>query len=96
MNYSEVKFTLNLNGYEDSTIRDVFKKAGSILNWRFDENLNARLIDNDIDYHITDVSNLERESIDQIIDSFFDFTFDNIVNVALYKFLVLKDSEKTS
>ena len=88
----DIKFILNYN-YPISS--KSFNNAKSILNWLFDENFNATLIDKDIDYQVEDVSNLERIDIEEIIDSFFNFTFDNIINVPLYKFLVLKNNEKT-
>ncbi|WP_407422907.1 amino acid adenylation domain-containing protein [Methanobrevibacter sp.] len=94
MNYYDVKFSLNFDKYDYSKIKYIFNNARSALNWQFDENFNAKLIDGDIDYQIRDVSNLERNEIDKIIDSFFRFSFDEIINVPLYKFLVLKNNNE--
>ena len=88
----DIKFILN---YDYLITPNSFNNAKNILNWLFDENFNATLINKDIDYQVEDVSNLESRSIEEIINSFFSFTFDNVVNVPLYKFLVLKNNEKT-
>ena len=88
----DIKFILN---YDYFITPNSFNNAKSILNWLFDENFNATLINKDIDYQVEDVSNLESSSIEEIINSFFSFTFDNVINVPLYKFLVLKNNEKT-
>ena len=93
MNYYDVKFLLDFDNYFDySKIKYIFSDLRRALNWQFDENFNANLIDEDIDYQIRDVSNLEMNEIDEIIDSFFRFNFDDVINVPLYKFLVLKNS----
>ncbi|MBQ2831509.1 non-ribosomal peptide synthetase [Methanobrevibacter sp.] len=90
--YQDVKFILNVDVNENS-IENAFNKAKNILNWRIDENSNAILIDEEVDYQIKDVSNLKETSVEEIIDSFFDFTFDDIIDVPLYRFLVLKNNE---
>ena len=92
LNNYAVKFILN---YDYSIIGDVFNKAKNILNWQFDENFNVNLIDADIDYQVKDVSDLAKNEIEEIADSFFSFTFDNINNTPLYKLLVLEDNGKT-
>ena len=51
--------------------------------------------DEDLDYQFVDVSNFEKGKIENIINSFYGFTFDTSLNVPLYKFLVLKDNEKS-
>ncbi|WP_296888834.1 non-ribosomal peptide synthetase [uncultured Methanobrevibacter sp.] len=91
--YRDVKFILNVD-VNDYSIGDIFNKAKSILNWQFDENFNAILTDGDVDYLSKDVSNLKETIVEEIIDSFFDFTFDEVIDVPLYKFLVLKNNEK--
>ena len=94
MNHYGVKFALDFENYDYSKIKNIFNKLRSALNWQFDENLNVILIDEDIDYQVRDVSNLEIDEIDKIIDSFFRFNFEDIVNVPLYKFLVLKNNNQ--
>ena len=90
---NNVKFVLNLDDCNCHIVRDAFNKAKGIFNWEFDEDFNAFLIDDDIDYQLIDVSNLEKGSIKDIMDSFFSFAFDSSVNSPLYKFLILKDNE---
>ena len=70
MNYYDVKFSLNFDKYDYSKIKYIFNNARSALNWQFDENFNAKLIDEDINYQIRDVSNLERN--------------ENIINTDIY------------
>ena len=93
MNHYEVKFLLDFDNYDYSIIEYIFSNVRNALNWQFDENFNANLIDEDINYQVRDVSNLEMDEIDKIIDSFFRFNFDYIINVPLYKFLVLKNNK---
>jgi len=64
MEYSDVKFLLIFNEYEFSSLDDVFKISKSFLNWKFDEKFNAYHSDEEIDYQVTDVSNLEDMTID--------------------------------
>ncbi|WP_405294927.1 AMP-binding protein [Methanobrevibacter sp.] len=94
MNFYDVQFILDLEDYDYSVIEDGFIKSKNIFNWQFDKNFNATLIDGDIDYQVKDVSNLEGSETERIIDSFFEFTFDNALDVPLYRFLVLKDSKR--
>ena len=91
--YHDVKFILNVDVNEKS-IGDVFNRAKAILNWQFDENLNVILTDGEIVYQSKDVSNLKETLVEEIIDSFFDFTFDDVIDVPLYRFLVLKNKKK--
>ena len=91
--YHDVKFIVNVDVNEKS-IGDVFNRAKAILNWQFDENLNVILTDGEIVYQSKDVSNLKETLVEEIIDSFFDFTFDDVIDVPLYRFLVLKNNEK--
>ena len=93
LNFHDVKFMLNLDDEQYSIIGDVFNRAKGILNWRFDENFNAYQINGDIDYQVRDVC--DSNDIDEITRLFFSFNFDNITDVALYRFLVLKGSEGT-
>ena len=85
---------LDFGDYDCSVIRDGFIKAKDIFNWHFDENFNVTLIDEDVDYQVKDVSNLEEIETESIIDSFFRFTFDDTIDVPLYRFLVLKDDKR--
>lgn len=91
--YHDIKFILEIDVNEYS-IEDAFNNAKDILNWQFDENSNAIQTDGEIDYQIKDVSNLKESAVEEIIDSFFDFGFKDLIGVPLYRFLLLKDNEK--
>ena len=94
MEYCDIKFLLNFDEYEFSSIDDVLKSSKSFLNWKFDENFNAYTSDEEIDYEITDVSGLENKAVENIKSSFFSSAFDNVIDIPLYKFLVLKNNKK--
>lgn len=74
----------------------MFKGIGNALNVQFDKDLNPYLGDNGDIYLFRDVSSLSSESIETVIDNFFSFKFGNVIDVPLYKFLVLKDNQKLS
>ena len=87
-----IKFKLD---YKNNLINDVFDRAKYLLNFQFDNDSNLFFINNsDVNYQIKDVSNLNSENIESIINSFFNYEFEDTVNVFLYKFLVLKNNEK--
>ena len=93
MDYCLIKFKFDYN--ENNLINDVFDKAKCLLNFQFDNYYNVFFINNsDVDYQIKDVSNLNSEHIESIINSFFDYEFEDTINVFLYKFLVLKNKDK--
>ena len=94
MEYCDIKFLLNFDEYEFSSLDDVLKSSKSFLNWKFDENFNAYTSDEEIDYEITDVSGLENKAVENIKYSFFSSAFDNVIDIPLYKFLVLKNNKK--
>ena len=93
MKDSEIKFKFNINDLNKEQLEITFKKIGNILNIQFDEDLKPYLKNSNAIYTFKDVSTQPIEKTEKIIDSFFDFTFDNIINVPLYKFLVLKNNE---
>ena len=94
MEYCDIKFLLNFDEYEFSSLDDVLKSSKSFLNWKFDENFNAYNSDEEIDYEITDVSGLENKAVENIKSSFFSSAFYNVIDIPLYKFLVLKNNKK--
>ncbi len=91
-NYA-VKFTFISRLFNKSQLDLVFKDIGSFLNLQFDEKLNPYIAVNQDIYQYEDISNQTQENIDKITNDFFNFSFDSIVNVPLYKFLVLKNKE---
>ncbi|WP_407431868.1 amino acid adenylation domain-containing protein [Methanobrevibacter sp.] len=94
MNCYDIKFLINLDEYDDSVIKNVLNNSKNIFNWQFDKNFDAKIIEEDINFQTRDVSNFENEKIEKIIHSFFNFTFDEVIDVPLYKFLVLKNNKK--
>ena len=91
MNYNAIKFEFDL---DDNLIGDAFGKAKNLLNFQFDDDFNVFFVESDVDYQFKDISNSTSEDIEIIKNSFFDFKFDDIRNVFLYRFLVLKNNEK--
>ena len=45
-------------------------------------------------YQFMDVSDYEPQQVDDVMESFFDFSFDETDDVQLYRFLVLKNNNK--
>ena len=94
LNGRAIKFKFDIKHIDEYAIGNVFNNAGHILNYQFDEDYNVHLVDSDVNYQFKDVSNVHSEDIEAIASSFFNFTFEDVFNVFLYKFLVLKDIEK--
>ena len=90
----EIKFEFDSDYLDKYRLDAIFNKIGNILNIRFDENLRPYSTEDNKIYTFKDVCNESAENIRLIKDSFFDFTFENIVDVALYRFLVLKNNDK--
>ena len=93
MEYNNIKFKFNVKFNSYGQLDLFFKEIAHYLNIQYDENLKPFFKDNKDTYIIEDVSNLSDEIIEEIVSSFFDFRFDNIINVPLYKFLVLKRND---
>lgn len=90
--HHDIKFILDVD-INEYFIENAFNKAEDILNRQFDENFNVIQTDGEVAYQIKDVSNLKETTIEEIIYSFFDFTFHEVIDVPLYRFLVLKNNE---
>jgi len=95
MVFQEIRFKFDVELMNGDCLEDIFTKAVSCLNVRLDDNLKPYIYNDDENfYEFMDVSHLSHNQIESIYNSFFNFTFDNIVNVSLYKFLVLKKDDK--
>ena len=94
MEYNNIKFKFNVKFNSYGQLDLFFREIAHYLNIQYDENLKPFFKDNKDTYIIEDVSNLSDEIIEEIVSSFFDFRFDNIINVPLYKFLVLKRNNR--
>ena len=90
---SNIKFIFDINFRDKNSLDDIFNKLKS-LNIRFDNNLIPYSTGNNVIYEFDDVSKLDKSDIQLKINSFFNFTFKDFVNVDLYKFLVLKNMDK--
>ena len=90
----EIKFSFDCEIVDKQQIDSLFENIGNCLNVQFDENYIAYSQNNAEIYEFRDVSSLTSLNVDEIINSFFDFTFEDIINVPLYKFLVLKNNDK--
>ena len=91
MDFQEIRFKFDVEMMDEDRLADIFKKTGHWLNIRLDENLKPYTYnENENIYEFMDASHLSANQTENIFNSFFDFTFDDIVNVSLYKFLVLK------
>ncbi|WP_407413356.1 AMP-binding protein, partial [Methanobrevibacter sp.] len=94
MNYCAIKFKFDF--IDDNLLNDFFDKVKYLLNFQFNDDSNVVFIETDVGYQIEDISNLNPEDIEIIINSFFNFKFENASNVFLYKFLVLKNNGKST
>ena len=93
MHFNEIKFQFDISS-TDSEIDKAFKKIGSLLNIRFDDNLNEYSTEDNSPYTLLNISDFNKESIENEIRTFFTFSFKEIINVPLYRFLVLKNKDK--
>ena len=94
MKFHEIRFKFYKESIDENYLDEFFKRIENILNIQFDEKFNHYCTDNEIFYQFMDVSNQSSERIDEITNNFFNFTFDIIVDVPLYKFLVLKNNHE--
>ena len=92
MRYDDIKFKFNIGSINENKLEKLFKEIGNELNVQFDEKFNPYIADNVNSYQFKDLSNSESEDIEMEINNFFNFTFENVIKVPLYKFLVLKNN----
>ena len=94
MNGYEIKFKFDIGNMDKGQLDKSFKKIGNTLSVQFDENYDVYHADAESAYQFMDVSNQTGENIEKITDDFFTFTFDDIIDVPLYRFLVLKNNQE--
>lgn len=92
MVFHEIKFRFDRELTYDDYLESISEKINSCLNLRFDENSRPYMADGEL-YDFKDVSNYSPEEIRKDINSFFDFTFKEIVDSQLCRFLVLKNND---
>ena len=92
MEFYEIKFSFKHDLIDEKHLDIIFNNIGNLLDVRFDENLNHYRKKNDGKiYELKEVSD---DAIENEMGSFFKFTFKDMINVPLYKFLVLKGSDE--
>jgi len=92
MKSSEIKFQFKWENIDEKSLKSFFNKIGTELNIHFDKKSNIYTKNVDKTFDIQDVSDWEEERIRETINSFFSFSFDNTIDVPLFKFLVLKNN----
>ena len=89
-----MKLSLSLIVVSEDELNDLFFNVGNLLAIQLDDEFNPFSQEYEEVYQYVDVSNQSGENISKIMDSFFNFSFDEIIRVPLYKFLVLKNNDK--
>ena len=92
----DIKFKFDIDYLGKEHLDRIFKIIGNSLNIQFDENFNPYPKHIDTNYIFKDVSNHSFENIKLITDAFFDFSFEYFTDIPLYKFLVLKNNDKST
>lgn len=95
MQSQEINFLFDYELLNKDKLDIIFNRIANLLDIRFNEDLNPYYEKNNENiYDFEDVSDTGSGLIKNKINSFFNFTFDDIVDVCLYKFLVLKNNDK--
>lgn len=90
----EIKFKFENELIDKTRLDDIFQVIGNSLDMRFDGNNNRYSKISDEIYSFQDVTNQTPEDIEGIVNSFFDFSFAQTIDVCLYRFMVLKNKDK--
>ncbi len=90
----EIKFKFENELIDKTQLDDIFQVIGNSLDMRFDGNNNRYSKISDEIYSFQDVTNQTPEDIEGIVNSFFDFSFAQTIDVCLYRFMVLKNKDK--
>ncbi len=91
---NEIKFKFSCESIDETVINNIFNKITFILDFQLDENYKPYFKKNENPYALIDLSNKDPADIEDEINSFLNFSFDEIINVPLYKFLLLKTSNQ--
>lgn len=92
----EIKFKFENKLISKKELDYLFNIISDTISFQFDEELNVYPKRPEEIYQYMDVSNKTIEDIEEITESFFNFTFKEIIDVPLYKFLVLKNEDNIS
>ena len=91
MRFYEIKFSFNHDLIDENRLDKIFENVGNLLDVRLDEDLNPYRQKNEGKiYELKEVSD---ETIEKEMNVFFKYTFDDMIDVPLYKFLVLKGDD---
>ena len=94
MEFHEIKFSFDTELTDNEHLDSIFTEIDSFLGYHLDENLNMYPAKNEEIYDFKDFSNLNQEELENEINHFFNFNFNEIYDVPLYKFLVIKNNGK--
>ena len=89
--YEDIKFRFDIDLIDESRIQMIFHNIENLLNIQFDENFNPYTVKNKNCYTFKEVS---CENIYLETSKFFKFTFRNVIDTPLYKFLILKTDDR--
>ena len=92
MEFYEIKFSFNYELLDENRLDTIFDNIGNLLDVRFDENLNHYHQKNEGE--IYELKEVNDDSIEKEMGAFFKFSFNDMIDVPLYKFLVLKSSSE--
>ena len=92
MKSDEIKFKFQLENIDEESLKSLFNKIGTSLNIYFDDDLNIYTKNMKNTYSLIDVSEWKEKRIKETISSFFNFSFDEVIDVPLFKFLILKNN----
>ena len=87
-------FKFDVDLLDNVYLDNCFERIGDLLNARFDKNSVPYSKTEGKIYQFMDVSDYESQQVDDVMESFFDFSFDETDDVQLYRFLVLKNNNK--
>ena len=92
MEFYGIKFSFNYELLDENRLDTIFDNIENLLDVRFDENLNPYRQKNE--GKIYELKEVDDDVIEKEMGAFFKFSFNDMIDVPLYKFLVLKSSSE--
>ena len=94
---NEIKFEFDHELLARDELDVIFKNVDEFLNLRYDKDLNFYVQRNEGEiYEFRDLSSENSDFVEYEKERFFKFRYDNIIDVPLYKFLIIKHDGKLS
>ena len=94
---NEIKFEFDHELLGRDELDVIFKNVDEFLNLRYDKDLNFYVQRNEGEiYEFRDLSSENSDFVEYEKELFFKFRYDNIIDIPLYKFLVIKHDGKLS